>query len=55
MTNAAIKKKIFISEMATLTFLSEELDDILKIIKSLEDSGLLIKGVTERVENEGQK
>ena len=28
------------------------MDDLIKIIKSLEDSGLLLKGVTESVQNE---
>ena len=28
------------------------MEDIMKIIKSLEDSGLLLKGVTETVQNE---
>ena len=28
------------------------MDDIIKIVKSLEDSGLLLKGVTEAVQNE---
>ena len=28
------------------------MDDVIKIIKSLEDSGLLSKGVTETVQNE---
>ena len=28
------------------------MDDLIKIVKSLEDSGLLLKGVTESVENE---
>ena len=34
-----------------------EIQDIIKIVKSLEDSGLLIKGVTKNVQNEvkGQK
>ena len=27
-------------------------NDIIEIVKSLEDSGLLLKGVTERVQNE---
>ena len=30
---------------------NEEIDDIKKIIKSLEESGLLIKGVCEIIEN----
>ena len=28
------------------------MEDLIKIVKSLEDSGLLLKGVTESVENE---
>ena len=28
------------------------MEDLVKIIKSLEDSGLLLKGVTESVQNE---
>ena len=28
------------------------MEDVIKIIKSLEDSGLLLKGVTETVQNE---
>ena len=43
--DAAIQKKIFWSGTATLIFSNKELNDIVKIIKSLEDSGLLIKGV----------
>ena len=31
------------------------MDDITKIVKSLESSGLLIKGVSETIENEGGK
>ena len=33
--------------MATLIFENEDLNDIMKIVKSLEESGLLIKGVSE--------
>ena len=36
----------------TLIISSNEIEDIIKIIKSLEDSGLLLKGVTETVQNE---
>ena len=28
------------------------MDDLIKIVKSLEDSGLLLKGITESVQNE---
>ena len=31
------------------------MDDILKIIKSLEDSGVLLKGVTETIQNEAKE
>ena len=31
---------------------NNDMEDITKIVKSLEDSGLLLKGVTERVQNE---
>ena len=34
-----------------MIFLNEELDDIMKIVTPLEDAGLLIKGVSETVEN----
>ena len=28
------------------------MDDLIKIVKSLEDSGLILKGITEPVQNE---
>ena len=37
---------------AVLIISNDEMGDIIKIIKSLEDSGLLLKGVTETVQNE---
>ena len=37
---------------AVLIILNDEIEDIIKIVKSLEDSGLLLKGVTETVQNE---
>ena len=36
----------------TLIVSNNEIEDIIKIVKSLEDSGLLLKGVTETVQNE---
>ena len=38
--------------MTTLIISNNEIEDIIKIVKSLEDSGLLLKGVTETVQNE---
>ena len=38
----------------TISIISnEELNDTVKIVKSLEESGIFIKGVSETVENEG--
>ena len=51
-TDAAIHKKIFGSNMTTLIISNEEMDDIMKIVKLLEESGLLIKGVRETIKNE---
>ena len=36
----------------TLIILNNEIEDLIKMVKSLEDSGLLLKGVTETVQNE---
>ena len=45
-------KKILGSGNTTLIISNDEIHDIIKIIKSLEDSGLLLKGVTKTVQNE---
>ena len=51
-TDAAIHKKMFGSGNMTLIISNEEMNDNIKIIKSsLEESGLLIKYVSETVEN----
>ena len=36
----------------TLIISNKDMEDLIKIVKSLEDSGLLLKGVTESVQNE---
>ena len=38
--------------MTTLIISNDETEDIIKIVKSLEDFSLLLKGVTEAVQNE---
>ena len=40
------------NNMTTLIISNNEMEDIIKIVKSFEDSGLLLKGVTEIVQNE---
>ena len=39
----------------TLIISNDEMEDIIKIVKSLEDPDLLLKGVNETVENEGRE
>ena len=36
----------------TLTISNDEIEDIIKIVTSIEDSGLLLKGVNKIVQNE---
>ena len=38
--------------MTTLIISNDQIHDIIKIVKSLADSGLLMKGVTETAQNE---
>ena len=53
--DAAIHKKFFGSGVAILIISNEEKNDILKIAKSLEESGLLIKGVSKTSKNEAKE
>ena len=46
------KKILGSGNMTTLIISNNEIEDIIKIVKSLEDSGLLLQGVTETVQNE---
>ena len=50
--NAGIYKKILESGTTTLWISNEEMNDIMKIIQALEDSNILLKGVTKTIENE---
>ena len=54
-TDAAIHKKMFGSGFITLIISNEEMNDIMKIIKSLEESVLLTKGVRETIQNEAEE
>ena len=51
-TDAAIQKKIFGSGMTTLLISNKQVNVIMKIVKSLEESGLLIKGFSETIKTE---
>ena len=56
-TDAGIHKKILGSghNNTTLVISNDQMDDILKIVKSLEDSGLLLKGVSETIQHEAKE
>ena len=47
-----IKKILGSGHNTTLIISNDELEDILKIVKSLEDSRILLKGVSEKIEYE---
>ena len=46
---------MFRSRFTTLIISNEEMNDIMKIVKSLEEFGLLIKGVSETTKNEAKE
>ena len=51
--DAGMHKKILGSgNNVTIIILNKDMDDLIKIVKPLEDSGLLLKGITESVQNE---
>ena len=43
------------SGATTLIILNDEMDDILKIVKSLENSGVLLKCVSETIQHEAKE
>ena len=56
--DAGIHKKILGSghnNNTTLIISNDEMDDILKIVKSLEDSGVLLKGVSKTIQHEAKE
>ena len=53
--DAAMRKKILGSETTILIITNKEMEDIIKIVKSLEDSSLLLKGVSETIQNEAKE
>ena len=55
--DAGINQKVlgYGHKNTTLIISDDEMDDILKIVKSLEDSGVLLKGVSETIQNEARE
>ena len=50
--NISRKRAVIARKGFTLFILNEDMNDIIQVIKSLEDSGVLTDGVTETVEHE---
>ena len=54
--DAGIHNKILGSgHNTTLVIVNDEMQDVLKIVKSLEDSAILLKGVSETIKSESKK
>ena len=54
-TDAAIHEKMFGSGVTILIISNEEMNHIMKIVKSPKESGLLITGVSETIKNEAKQ
>ena len=52
--DGSINKEMLGSGVTTLIISNDEMDDILKIVKSLEKSGLLLKEVSETIQHEAK-
>ena len=53
--DAATPKKIYVLSTTALIILDEEINDIMKIVKSLKESNLLIKGVSKTINNDNKE
>ena len=54
-TDAAIYKKVFGSGVTILIILNGEMNDIMKMIKLLEESGLLIQYISETIKTKAKE
>ena len=53
-TDPSIQKNFLGLETAALIISNEEMEDIMRIVKSLEKSGLLMEGISETIKNEAK-
>ena len=53
-TDVAIHKKMFGSGTTILVISNEEINNIMKIVKPLEESGFLIKRISKTIKNEAK-
>ena len=54
-TDAGIRKNTFEPGNTTLIISNEQMYDVMKVAKSLEESDLSIKGVSETIQNEAKE
>ena len=54
-SDAAIQNKIYESGMTAMIIWNKEMKNIMKMVTSLEETGLLIKSVSNKIENEANK
>ena len=52
--DAGVQKKMYGSGTTTLVISNEEMNDIMKIVKALEDTNVVWKGVTKTIKNEAK-
>ena len=50
--DAAVQNRIYGSGTTALIISNKEMEDIMKTVKSLKESGLLMKGISETIKNE---
>ena len=50
--DAGVQKKVYRFGTTTLVISNAEMNDIIKIVQALENSGILMKGVTKTIKNE---
>ena len=53
--DGSIKKKMLGSGTTTLIISNNEMNDLIKIVKSLEDSGVILKGIGETIQHEAKE
>ena len=53
--DAAIQKKNHGSGITALLISNEEIEDLMKTIKSLEKSGFLVRGISDRIKNKAKE
>ena len=51
-TDAAIRKKMYGSGATTLIISDNDMNDMIKIVKALEEHDILLKGITKTIKNE---